>query len=143
MDEYITLRVASITGKADLGACRNIGQAYGIQLVTDMSRQALTMARIMCPVRTGNLRAHHRSEITSLGDKIRGVVINDCEYALAVHNGSRARTITARGGGLLRFTVGGRTVYTRSVRHPRTAGKPWLATSVRLVATTGGWRFTA
>jgi hypothetical protein len=43
-----------------------------------------------------------------------------------LENGTRAHTIAARNGGMLRFFVNGSPVFRRSVRHPGTASRPFM-----------------
>lgn len=46
--------------------------------------------------------------------------------ARVLESGTRAHTITARSGGMLRFSMGGTTVFRRTVHHPGTKARPFL-----------------
>lgn len=50
---------------------------------------------------------------------------------LYVHNGTRPHLIRPRRAQYLRFQVGGRTVYTKLVRHPGYRGDPFLTNALR------------
>lgn len=99
----------------------------------------MNQATIDCPVDTGNLRSHHIMRVKELGTQVRGSVINNAKYAAVVHDGSPPHTIRARRRKALRFTVGGETIFARSVRHPGAAPRPWLFKALR-VAASNGWR---
>ena len=59
---------------------------------------------------------------TGIGGKKRG-------YALYHHQGTRSHTIRGKSGRLLSFTVRGRRVYAKAVRHPGTKGNPYLTST--------------
>src|ERR1019366_7785568 len=46
--------------------------------------------------------------------------------SIFLENGTKAHTITARNGGMLRFFVNGQAVFRRSVRHPGTGPRPTM-----------------
>lgn len=104
-------------------------------------RQTFNRSQILCPVDTGNLRATGQMEpVQTRGLVVVGGVVYTAEYAAAVHEGRRALTIRAKGGGRLKFTVDGRTVYARQVHQPARAGRPYLSTALREVAGQEGFR---
>jgi hypothetical protein len=51
--------------------------------------------------------------------------------AVFLENGTKAHTITARNGGMLRFFVNGQALFRRSVRHPGTRARPFMAEAAR------------
>jgi len=53
------------------------------------------------------------------------------KYASCVHDGTEPHTISAKGGGFLRFQVGGRWASVRSVQHPGTTARPFLFESAQ------------
>lgn len=55
-------------------------------------------------------------------------------YTMFEHDGTRPHIIVARRRQALRFTVGGRTVFRRRVRHPGTQGTFFLTRSLPLAA---------
>lgn len=103
-------------------------------------RRTLTRSQVLCPVDTGYLRATGQSSVSTRGLVVVGEVIYTADYAAAVHNGRQALTIRAKGGGRLKFTVDGRTVYARQVHQPARAGRPYLATALSEVAAQEGFR---
>lgn len=133
---------AHLRWSVDREGCRVTAQRFSVLQVTDMSRKIMNKAITTCPVDTGNLRSHHRMEVIPGGTRINGRVYNDCEYALPVHDGHPARTVTARPGQVFRFVADGEVVFTRRMRFKRTQGRPWLRTAARSTATRAGWRFT-
>lgn len=94
---------------------------------------ATRAAKTKVGVHTGALRAsitmqHDRKGVgrqqqikigTSIGGKKRG-------YALYHHEGTRAHSIRAKDGRMMSFTVRGKRVYARQVRHPAKKGNPYL-----------------
>lgn len=83
------------------------------------------------PVDTGNMR-----DRTTVRDAPRtnGVVVEavvDTEYAEYVSGGTRPHVIKPRIAKVLRFTIGGRTVYATKVNHPGTRPNPWWTDSIR------------
>lgn len=102
-------------------------------------RRTENRSAVLCPVDTGNLRASRTSAVRDRGTRVIGEVEYPVRYAAAVHNGRRALTIRARGNGRLKFVVDGRTVYARQVHQPARAGRPFLATALREVATAEGF----
>lgn len=102
-------------------------------------RRTDTRSAILCPVDTGNLRSSRTSGVKVSGLQVRGEVEYHARYAMAVHDGRRALTIRAKGGGRLRFVVDGRVVFAREVRQPARAGRPFLANALREVATAEGF----
>lgn len=47
--------------------------------------------------------------------------------AMVLENGTKAHDIVSRNGGRLRFYVNGQAVFRRSVRHPGTSARPFMA----------------
>lgn len=109
---------------------------------TDFCRKLMNQATINAPVDTGFLRGQHSMSVAMLATKARGVVVNRAKYAEAVHEGTAAHTIVPRRGRVLRFKVGGRWMYARSVRHPGTRPRRWLRDAAEQTASREGWRFT-
>ena len=97
-------------------------------------------SQVLCPVDTGNLRATGQMDMRTQGLIVSGSVEYTARYAAAVHEGRKALTIRAKGGGRLKFVVDGRTVYAREVRQPARAGRPFLRDA--LIETAGREGFT-
>lgn len=99
----------------------------------DILRRTLAVearAVALCPVDEGRLRASIDHEIGRDEHGLYGRVGTDVEYALLVERGTgvfeeavpgvkpsanKGRRITAKGGGVLRFEVGGQVLYRRSI----------------------------
>jgi hypothetical protein len=119
------------------------GMAAARKVVTRATRRTDNRSAVLCPVDTGLLRATRRSNVRQAGTSVIGEVAYTADYAAAVHNGRRALTIRSKSGGpKLKFTVGGRTVYTRVVRQPARKGRPFLTTALREVAAQEGLRYS-
>lgn len=82
------------------------------------------------PVRSGALKEGHKI-ITRPGYRFIGPDHAKTPYDIFVHDGTKPHTITAPPGGVLAFTVGGKKVFARSVRHPGQRAQPWVANSMR------------
>lgn len=131
-----TLRIskAALTG---------VGKDEARKRINRVVRRTFNRSQVLVPVDTGLLRASGKMILgRARGALIIGGVEYTARYAAAVHNGRRALTIRARGNGLLKFTVDGRTVYARSVRQPARPGRPYLAQALREVAPQQGFRVT-
>lgn len=85
-----------------------------------------TGARAMAGVRTGNLKRsiHVRQGIKSRSQYV--VVSADSEHAYDHHEGTHRHMIYPHVGRVLRFNVGGVTVYAQKVNHPGTKPNPFL-----------------
>lgn len=121
-----------------------IGMDEARRRVTGMTRATFNRANILTPVKTGHLRRNNDWRIYTAGLTVRGEVYNNTEYAAAVHNGAKARRIYAKprpwkGGGALRFEVGGRVIFRKYVDWPGTRPRPWLATAMIQVAPRHGF----
>lgn len=98
-------------------------------------RQTATQARVDVPVRTGHLgRSIREGEVRVVGRNVHGSVRADADYAVYVHQGTRPHVIRPRRAKVLRFPVGGRTVFARSVNHPGTRARPFLRNAGERVA---------
>lgn len=117
------------------------------KLIAQVTRATYNRANVLTPVRTGRLRVGNSFRLYETGLVARGDVFNNTSYAAAVHNGAGPRRIYAksrpvRGGGALRFEVGGRVIYRKWVDWPGSKGKPWLAQAMLQVAPRYGFRVT-
>lgn len=81
--------------------------------------------------RTGLLRSRIQAQPATARS---ARVVANTRYAKFVENGTPAHTIRGRNGGLLRFTVNGHTIYRRSVQHPGTRPRPFMADTARSMA---------
>lgn len=109
--------------------------AHAILLVKRAARQTTARAKFYAPVDTGRLR----SSIGEFGysvsrDSVRtNVGTTRVRYAMAQHEGAKARTIVPRRAQALRFywDVTGRVEFFRSVEWPGIGGTPFLTTGMR------------
>ncbi|QDF17554.1 tail assembly chaperone [Gordonia phage Yago84] len=99
--------------------------------VRDLTRKIANQARQRVPVRTGNLgRSILEDPVTMAGPfRAEGGVTAHAHYAAAVELGSRPHLIRARNAEVLRFNVGGRTIFATEVHHPGTRPRPFLRNS--------------
>ena len=84
-------------------------------------------------VKTGALRAsiHMRYVRRGPGQAIQ--VGSPLKYALAHHEGTRPHLIVPNRARVLRFSAGGRVVYTHAVRHPGTRANKYLTDNLYLI----------
>jgi hypothetical protein len=96
----------------------------------------------LAPVDTGRLRSSIRAEPPRIFTFRGSVTIgSDLEYAAMVNDGTRPHIIRPRRARVLRFQVGGRTVYAREVHHPGTRANPFLDRALRDVAAARGYTY--
>jgi len=101
--------------------------------------KVLNRARVLTPVRTGNLRASHQFKIRTFKSKVVGEVFTKVKYAPPLHEGVAARTIYPNKKKALRFTWHGVQYVRKSVSQPARPGKPWLRDALREVAAAEGY----
>ena len=128
----------------DHAKLHGVGMDEARKKVNRVVRRTYSRSQVLVPVDQGVLRASGKMDLgQDRGSLVIGGVTYTAEYAAAVHNGRRALTIKPRRpGGRLRFQVGGRTVFARQVHQPARAGRPYLATAFREVATAEGFAVT-
>lgn len=85
------------------------------------------MARMQVGVRTGALSASISisQERSMTGQSVR--IGSTLSYAYMHHEGTRPHMISGQNGGMLRYTRGGRVVYSRAVMHPGTRPNRYLS----------------
>ncbi len=102
--------------------------------------RVLNRARVLTPVRTGNLRASHQFRIKQSPSRITGEVFTKVKYALAVHEGRRPVVIYPKTKQALAFRWHGQPMVRKWVSQPARHGKPWLRDALREVATSEGYK---
>jgi len=137
----IRIYTKRITGTVDREGANATAANFGMIEVTNLCRKIVNQATIDAPVDTGFLRGQHSMNVRMMRTRVKGTVLNRAKYAAAVHDGSGPHIIRARKKRALRFEVGGKVVFARSVRHPGTKGRPWLAKAAERVAISSGFRF--
>lgn len=136
------IRAGRFTLRLDKARTERVGKDEAYRLVLDCTRRTFNRANILTPVDTGNLRAGNQMNVTRGAPGARGWVYNNIDYADAVHEGSGPYVIRPKNGKALKFEVGGRTVFARSVRHPGTKGRPWIARAGRETAAATGFAWS-
>lgn len=126
----------------DHAAAGKISRDEAFRLVGDCTRRIFNRANVLTPVDKGLLRAGNQMAVSRAAPGARGWVYNNTEYADAVHEGSGPYTIRPKKGRALKFEIDGQTVFARSVRHPGTRGRPWIARAGREVAAGTGFSWT-
>ena len=103
--------------------------------IARLTRRIATQARSDVPVRTGNLgRSIVEDPIVFTSPfRVESGVTATAPYAAAVHDGTRPHVIRPRNGTHLKFEVGGRTVFAKSVHHPGTKARPFLRNAANRV----------
>ncbi len=108
------------------------------QMLADVGLEAVAMAKILVPRRTGNLgRTIRLGTVSSTAVEVKAGGSREVGYAAAVEFGSRARVIVPVRASVLAWggprTLGGRlrsggraTNFARRVRHPGTRAQPYL-----------------
>ena len=95
-------------------------------------RLALAGAKAKVGVRSGELRSSIYMEHKRFGAVGQIITIGArAKHALMHHEGTRPHMIFPRERQILRFSDGGRVVYTRAVRHPGTRPNRYLSTQLK------------
>jgi len=98
--------------------------------VRDHAEVLLDLAKEEAPEVTGELKRSGHLEDTGEGVE----VVFDAPYAGAVHNGSKARRIYAKPGGVLHWTDdAGNDHFAKWVDHPQTLPDPFLQRAVDIM----------
>jgi hypothetical protein len=135
------MRAGRVTVRIEAASLNAEAARVGRIEVTDLCRKIMNQAIVDCPVDKGFMRGQHFMRVEARASQTVGEVENRAEYAAAVHDGSGPRIIRPRHKRVLKFTVDGRTVFARSVRHPGTRPRPWLQHAAQAVALGSGWNF--
>ena len=159
--------------KIDLNNLRvlQVGVELSAKEIAEATRWTLNRANVLTPVRYGHLRAANQMTMRARRTSVTGTIENRLKYALAVHNGTRPHTISAKRRKALTFfwgktgtqvfvprTKAGKKLGTGMrkgkdgrialwvgkgfVRHPGTRARPWLDDALREMAAARGYRYT-
>jgi hypothetical protein len=96
-------------------------------------------AKVLAPVDTGRLRASIKVTRTVSFRGPTYTVGTNVTYAPMVETGTKPHIIRPKSKKVLRFKVGGQTVYARVVHHPGTKPKPFLSRATREVGAAAGY----
>lgn len=97
-------------------------------LVQQIAKPAVEEMRAEAPVKSGKLRdsldyqhpTQHKIIIGSFG----------VEYAKFVAEGTKPHVIRPKNASALKFQIGGRTVFAKSVKHPGTKANPFMSDAI-------------
>lgn len=78
------------------------------------------------PVDSGKLR--QANKVFRSANSV--TIANNKDYAAPVHEGSRPHKIVPRKANALRFTIGTKVIYAKSVWHPGTTANPYIEASI-------------
>lgn len=95
------------------------------RLLRSVGRRGVTLLRNFAPHRSGKLAKSIHYSVTGPSNKLRVNFFDRVSYGGFVITGTKPHMIKAKGDGVLRFTVGGQTVFARSVQHPGTRANPY------------------
>lgn len=96
----------------------------------NLPRSVRLEVREAAPVKTGELARSITATATLRGPVLTVTVGSDLVQAATTNSGARPHTIRPRRARALRFTVRGRVVYAKSVRHPGNRGTHWFDRAV-------------
>jgi len=122
-------------------AATNIGTGTE-DVVRSAAKAGEASARVHAPHRSYELRDSIDGFVTeSDSNHAEGLVVAGAPHAAAVADGSVPHEIVAKNAEALRFNVGGRTIFRKSVHHPGTKANPYMtygeeAAEARLVSAT-------
>lgn len=121
--EYVGIDI----DRAGLDFMINNPQGEVGQWLRRKGRWMVLLAKSQAPVQSGRLKSsieliHNR---VSNGQEI--LYGSRVDYAYSVHEGTGPRVITPKDAGILRFSAGGRMVYTHKVNHPGTTPNHYLS----------------
>jgi hypothetical protein len=125
----------------DLIGLRADANRFSTPAVRTATRQILNRSAILCPVDTGRLRASGKMSFREAKRGPTGVVVYAVKYALAVHDGTGPYIIMPKKRKVLKFKVGGKTVFAKRVRHPGVRARPFLRLAAEEIAGADGYRF--
>lgn len=94
--------------------------------LANRGRSIVVAAKAQVGVNTGRLKAsiHMRHSRDLRGQYVK--IGSNLNYARIHHEGTKPHLIVANRAQVLRFTAGGRVVYTRAVKHPGTRPNKYL-----------------
>lgn len=94
------------------------------------------LSNTMVNVQTGDLRSNLGWRMRRNRSKTDITISSTMPYSKFVHDGTRAHTIVPKvrddgKPGVLRFKIGGQTVFSRRVEHPGTKPRPFLLDALK------------
>lgn len=95
------------------------------RILRSIGRRGVQLLRNFAPHKTGKLARSIHYSITGPNSRLRVNFFDRVPYGGFVISGTRPHFIRARTAKALRFTVGGQTVFAKSVQHPGTRANPY------------------
>lgn len=101
--------------------------------VIDLGRKVTNRAKVLAPVDTGTLRNSIASDPVPKREGTR-LTINvqaTANYAYHVNNGTTPHVIRPKNKKALRFSVGGKIVFSKWARHPGSKARPFMTNALK------------
>lgn len=130
--------------RVDQADLRRVIRGASLRELENTGRRVVNRAKILCPVDTGRLRASIKGR-TSRTWTLRPqfTISTNVDYAEMVQNGTRPHTIRPRTKQVLKFNVGGQTVFAKVVHHPGTRARPFLDRALAEETAGRGYRISS
>jgi phage gpG-like protein len=125
----LVARLDAMPGRVKDGLARAVAR-LGLELQRKVQAEKLTGQ--VLKVRTGSLRSSINTEISEAAEEVAASVGTNIRYARIHEYGvDHPWLIEAKAAKALRFEIGGRTVFARSVRHPPLPERSFLRSALR------------
>jgi hypothetical protein len=106
---------------ADVSSAKQLVRRHAVAVMDRTARNVETETKVKAPHVTYELRGSIKAtRAHAVGSTVEFDLMATADHAEIVAKGSRPHIIRPRRAKMLRFKVGGRTVFARSVRHPGT-----------------------
>ena len=129
--------VSTLIGARGLNARFRAVQKAPQGMLRELALTAVKEQKNLAPVRTGNLRRTiHLGSVSARS----ATTVASAKYAAHVEFGTGPHIIRPRRASVLRFSAGGRVVFTKLVRHPGTKPKPFMIPGARMALESVGVR---
>lgn len=131
--------------RLDRNQLTRVIQGESRRVLRQRAPQVLNRARVLAPVDTGRLRSSGSIQYSGFFTfRPKATIVFNVEYAQMVNDGTRPHVIRPKNKQVLKFQMGGRTVYAKYVNHPGTKAKPFLDRAVReVMGRAPGWDIVA
>lgn len=98
--------------------------------IKEVANHAFVTLLANTPVKTGNLRSSFQKLVSGLTARI----VSTASYVMAVEKGTRPHIILPRNARALHFFIGGQEVFAKSVKHPGSRGRFFIARTKEIVS---------
>jgi phage gpG-like protein len=127
-DREFAARLDAMPGRMREGLVRAVTR-LGLELQRKVQAEKLTGQ--VLKVRTGSLRSSINTEISQSADQVAASVGTNIRYARVHEYGVDHPWVIAAKDRALRFELGGRVIFRRSVRHPPLPERSFLRSALR------------